>query len=476
ERQKHPGLVAEFIRDPVATKRRLNDAQAALYLWQASERLNLGPAERYQAALDVYRAVLLAPDNREAELLLKKLSAENKLNFDAPRNPKILELEAMAEQAPDSAGVLMQLASLYRLEGNLYKAVACFKRVLKLRPNDGYVQSQLSILTGQKTNTVAMPTAQTGVRGGATGARPALAPTGLVQPTGSSGLHTGRTGELIGPNRGGPSAPLEPAPGADIPGFKVHDDDAPSTAVLLWNAWGRKALVVGAVVLVGWLGVRKIGRSIDSAVEETDRNTQLMLKNREASERAEAAKEQEKLVAALDTKYGQEAEQALQRAASLAREGRHTDAAAAFAEVMQEFPKRPQAVAAKLGRAKSLLAAEDPVGAIAQLEAVVREHRGEPVAIEALVVLAEAHLAVNQNAEAAGTATQLLVEHEASPFAARARLARAHANQRLGNADDARKDAEWITGRYTRADPLYVQADALLATLAGPGPETPPAP
>ncbi|MFN7134813.1 MAG: serine/threonine-protein kinase, partial [Myxococcales bacterium] len=50
ERQKHPGLVAEFIRDPVATKRRLNDAQAALYLWQASERLKLGPAERYQAA------------------------------------------------------------------------------------------------------------------------------------------------------------------------------------------------------------------------------------------------------------------------------------------------------------------------------------------------------------------------------------------------------------------------------------------
>ncbi len=461
ERQKSPGLVSEFIRDPVNTKRRLHDAQAQLYLWQANERLKQGPAERYQAALDVYRAVLLAPENREAEQLLKQLSAENKLNFDAPRNPKILELEAMVEQAPDSAGVLMQLASLYRMEGNLYKAVACFKRVLKLRPNDGYVQGQLSILTGQKTQNLAMPTVNTGVRAPATGARPAPnAPT--------TGLHTGKTGEVYRPNRFGPAPTQQTqAPQPEIPGFKIHEHDEPSTAQLLWNAWGRK--LIGAAVVLGlfWLGLNKLGNSINSMTEEADKASQLFAKERDARERTELLKVADRQGAELEAKYGEEAETAFGAAKALALDGKHAEAAEAFAKVVEEYPKRPQAIPARLWRAKSLLASENPAAAIAQLDELESLHRGHQDAIEGLALKAEAHLELNQNGEATAAATQLLADYAASPFAGRARLARAKAAKNEGNFEDARKDAQWITGQYTKSDPLYGKAEAVLRALDG---------
>ena len=478
ERAKQPGLVGTFILDPVATKKKLNDAQAALYLWQATERLKAGPGERYQAAMDLYRASLLNPDDLEADTLLKKVCTEQKLNFSEARNPKIKELEGMLETSPDSAGVLMQLASLYRLEGNLYKAVACFKKVLRLRPNDGYVQGQLSILTGEKAR--APLTSSRAMSGPAT-SNP-VAPRSFSATTGTSGLHTGHTGEVR------PRAPTVnvPMPAADFqPPLREttgEDSEAMQLAKQIWHSYGNVILVVLVLVGGGWFITRRVGKLIDTSVSETDRATNELLKATAHPTNVDpsvAARQS----AALSEKFGEQAAAALRAAQDLEDGGKHQAAHDAFLEVAKGFPKRPQAISAGLAAPKALLAAGQPAAAIAELETFIREHRDASESLEAQVVLAEIYLGINKTAEANGATTQFLIAHDSSAFAGRAHLVRAKSYLVDGNKDDARKDLEWVKGKYPTADPLYRRAVALQEELDGaaapspaPGGETAPAP
>jgi tetratricopeptide (TPR) repeat protein/tRNA A-37 threonylcarbamoyl transferase component Bud32 len=469
-----PALVADFLSSPHEARQRLSQQQAEAFLTQARERLAREPAEPLVAALELYRAVLLAPEDAQAHALLQEVCASQNLSFEPARNPKIAELQAALEQTPDAAGLLVQLGSLYRLEGNVYRAAVCLKRAIRLRPADGYLAGQLASLTGERTRTgTFVPAPSVSTRRPAAAPQVSRASAEAPNASGASGLHTGHTGKqpVRTPESTG-SLPLMNQPGLTF--YADGSAEAGGAARSPWLARGGKLLALVLVLGGGSWGVQRISRGIDTATQEAGRAMDLSLQAREESERE--ARRQRALAEQVRFREQRkvEAERDFNTATRLEETGKPKEAAEAFQAFATRHPDEVQVPRALVRRARALLAARETQQALTELQAFRETYPGHPESLEAEVLLAEAFLAMNRNGEAIETATRFLAGHETSELAGRVRLARARAEVRLGSREDARKDAEWLKGRYTSSDPLYQQAEALLSELEGMATVGPP--
>jgi tetratricopeptide (TPR) repeat protein len=257
-------------------------------------------------------------------------------------------------------------------------------------------------------------------------------------------------------------------------GLTFYDDGAPDRTRATWLARGRTLLVLVLVVGGGTWLVRRVSQGIDTATQEAGRAMELSLKARDEADK----QNRRQLALAQELRHAeerkQEAERAFTEAAGLEATGKPLEAAEAYQAFLTRFPQAPQAPQALFQRARALLAAHDTPRALSELMAFKEAHAGHPAALEVEVLLAESFLALNRNGEAIETTTRFLAAHEASALSGRVRLTRARAELRLGSREDARKDAEWLKGRYTSSDPLYQQADALLGELGATATAGPP--
>ncbi len=246
------------------------------------------------------------------------------------------------------------------------------------------------------------------------------------------------------------------------------DEGEPSSADYaraLWQAWGKKLVVAALLAAAALWVVRKIGKGVDSATEEASRSMELGIKAGEERARQAQQQQDQARADALARKHEDEAKVDLEAARALASAGQHEAAAEAFAKFVENHPKRPAVPTALFEKAKALLAAGRPMPAIEELENLTRDHPQDPITVEAQVVRAEALMQINRGVDCLTATTQFLALHEASPLAGRARLARARAELSLGDKDSARKDLDWLKGRYAASDLLFQKADELLGQL-----------
>lgn len=146
---RQPDIVAEFLRDPGPVSERLNAAQTLAFLAEAESLLRAGPSRIGQASLLVYRATRCDPRCGAASQKLAELSRSGQFRLGPRQNPNIRELEKALSRDRRCPEILEQLAQLHQAEGSLARAVVYMKRYLRLRPQDGHVARQLSLLTGE---------------------------------------------------------------------------------------------------------------------------------------------------------------------------------------------------------------------------------------------------------------------------------------------------------------------------------------
>jgi len=455
--------VFAYLKDPkgIAARTRLYFAQRAVK--RAKELLAGDPATRLRAAFEALRALQLAPEEPAVQALVAEIQALH-VQFGAAKNPKITELEATLADN-DSVGVHTQLASLYRLEGNLWKAAVHLKRAVRLRPNDGYLTGQLATLTGEAPGALApIPLTQQ---------QPPLPTYGSVPRSAFNApaaavaveeeLHTGQTGQVrVRPAAAAAFAPIERAPSQPPP-------PAPSLLVqlpgALWNGGGKYlfvlALIVGGLV---W-GIRIASRGIDQATLEEKKVHDLSIKITEARARAivnpaAAAQDEANLRRLGDPDFD--------RGREAASAGRHEEAAEAFATFIAKSPNRPAAAVAQFLRARSLIAAKQWDPAVAELEEFLAVNPAHTDAAEARVLLAEAFLGAHRFEPAVDAASRAIVEGDMSELAIRARVVRARASLELGARDAALRDAQFVKDHVSAASPGYRAALEVLSAAGVP--------
>lgn len=251
QRAERPTLVAECLKRPIEVKSKLDRARADRLLGEARTLSQSGPAEQSRAALRATVACLLVPNDSEAMKLAQTLSKRQTAMFAKATNPKIVELEASLEQAPNAPGVLQQLVQLHKLEGDYLSAVKYLRRYLRLKPNDSYAANQLFQITGDKTATLALGRETRELIQGIK--------TGGLKMTGTGTAPVTAVTEAFPARPSGPRPP-RPAPAAPPPELDTGSD-GPSLRALL------PKLAVGAVILFVVVGVwRRVSRFVDDAI------------------------------------------------------------------------------------------------------------------------------------------------------------------------------------------------------------------
>ncbi len=473
-RGKQPGLLAEALLDPVGVSRRLRMEQAERFRLRA--RQLFAESSFLPAALWLSRAVTLDPENEAAQKLFAQVCQRESLSFAPSVNPKIAELEGAVAKGPDNAKALLQLAQLFRLEGNVAKAVAQLKRVLRLRPSDAYVASQLSQLTGERfavrqSSTDLAQGIDTGghvaqARARPVGREPLLPVAG--QSTGIERLpditeEAALPSAASGPQRR-PAAPIA----VSLPREAVEPIAAASTLELFWRAYGKRLATVVAVVLVlGW-AVRRVGRMIERATSETDRATAELRAGIQGGNQALAGASTGPEGAALRARLEQgmrDAASKLEAASALFRRGSFLEAVQVCDALIDRYPKLPEATEAAFLRARALLLAGRDKEALEALSRFASEHRGSAHYAEALLRAGEANLKLHDAKDALPPLDELVRSLPDSPFATEGYLFRARALADNGDALSAEADYRIVIGRTGPADPLHASAREALKKL-----------
>ncbi|MFC1849610.1 protein kinase [candidate division CSSED10-310 bacterium] len=140
-----------FIQNPDQVSQTINQKEADRILAEASKIVIQGETTENQAIWEYYKVLYLDPDNVEAQRQLTQLCTKQGYNVKPDRSNKIIQLEKTLAENPGNVAVLMQLAKLHRLAGNFFEVIYYYKRLKKLKPNDGYIQVQIESLIGDKT-------------------------------------------------------------------------------------------------------------------------------------------------------------------------------------------------------------------------------------------------------------------------------------------------------------------------------------
>jgi tetratricopeptide (TPR) repeat protein len=491
-RLRHPTLLAEGLLDPVGVTRRMRGEQAEAF--RARARQLIGESSFVPAALWLYRAVLLDPDNQAAQKLLHQVCMRESLNFSPSANAKVAELEGAVARAPDNAKALLQLAQLHRIEGNAMKAVACLKRVLRLRPSDAYVAAQLSQLTGERF--VPRPSSSNLAQGIDTGghaaqrrARPVavelpfdatvptqLPPTPAAPPTpvitepalvvarsdGAPPASTVPTPSQFAPQP--PQSPIEVQLSKEI----VQPVATANALELLWRAHGKQALgLLFAIAVVFW-AVRRVGHMIERATVETEDSSERMRRAMNAPPQESAEENTEAAIQARLAAGAREAAHSLEAASALYRKGDYPGAVTLCDSIIERYPKLSEAVEASFIRARAFLSAGRYGEAVDAFSRFATNHRGSPHYAEALLRSGEAYLKLNDAASARLPLDELINTIPDSPFAIAAYLRRGEAFAIRGDSTLAAGDFKMVLGRTGPADALHMEAEAELQKLPTP--------
>jgi len=472
-RQKHPALLAEGLLDPVGTCRRLRAEQAEAFRLKA--RAMVGESSFFPASLWLHRAVLLDPENQAAQKLLAQVCQREKLSFEPSPNPKVAELEARMSAAPDDAKALLQLAQLHRLEGNLPRAVACLKRVLRLRPGDAYVAQQLTQMTGERfiarANSGGFAShIDTGGHAAASRARPVADATRETPDSVPTALHA-RPGLPppapytpigfslgSGPRAGAPSPRTGPhSAQVIVPVSALAPVETATALQLFWRAWGRKLALFGAVVFVLVWAVRRVGMMIQRATQESIQATDSLHRGI-AGQGVPAPQEDRAALEARLAAGARAATQHLELAHAAFRRGDYRSAIASCDVVIERWPKRAEAAEARFLRARALLSAGKEREAIEALARFAAEHRGSPHYPEALLRSGEALLHLGDAAGALHPLDDLLRSFPDSPYALEGQLRRGQARAARGDPASAEADFRAVLARVGPADGLHARA------------------
>ena len=122
---------------------------------------NAPPEEALWAA---YRTVAVAPDDPEAQALLKTAAMRAGQREKPIDNAKIRELEESLKRDPDNLSLLLQLAKLYRLERDFINLMRFFRKLQSIAPGDAYTQGQIAALVPPALGADRSPRAGTGPR------------------------------------------------------------------------------------------------------------------------------------------------------------------------------------------------------------------------------------------------------------------------------------------------------------------------
>jgi tetratricopeptide (TPR) repeat protein len=443
-RVDYPRLLAECIADPQGMRQRLTHDQALQWFRRAQARFQEGPASKEAAALWAYHAVYLEPGNEEIQRLFREICSTYGLQFAASQNPKVLELEKLLQAEPEKPGMLRQLAQLYRLEGNVYRAALYLRRYLHVRPNDGYAATQLAQLIGE-------------------------------QPPKSSGLGPGTSELVAGIRTGGMRAVAHAASDAgaaesaplisfDAPAVEMAGDG--STLSRLWNGVGKKLLVIGCIAACVLLVAKKVSRLIDTATVEATRASNVAAKAREDEESTRLHEQSQRAMAQSSESNAQDAIRMLEKARGAFNKEKYAEAIAGFDAVIQHHPKRAEATVAEFLRAKALLASGQRAKAIAALSEFLDHHSGSSDYWEALLRRGQAYHARLEDDLALSDLSQLLQKQPTSPWAAEALVARGEIHARRGATEDASADFRAALARVGPSDPMATRASADLQALA----------
>ena len=497
-------IVAEALADPEATHQRLSILQAAAFEHRAQELLAETPPRRAPAALWLHRARLLEPGNAQRARTLSELCEKERIAFSSVSgNPKVLELEQALEENPHDAKRLVQLAQLYRLEGNLARTASCLKRAVRLRPSDTYLSAQLGLLTGE---------------------RPAVLP-GSVTASMAVGI---RTGGFEAQAADPPPIPAGPSAAAPVP------IETASGAAIFWRAHGTTVGVVAVLATFLLGGVTLVGRLLHTSTSEVARSEDelrqalahggplhttpaatapaattparptpaaaLPAAPAAADASPRAAEPAATLLpaasapplelaqppppgqlpappsrhlaldgeASLENQLAAHARDASMRLAAAFAAFRAGDAERAIAEcdgLIDEYPKRPEAEQAAFLRGSALLGLRHYGLAHEAFAQFRRERPGSQRYAEALLRGAQAALELADAREAVALLDQLLGAFRDSPFALEAQLVRGEARASLGDLASARADLRAVAGRLGPADPLRQRARRALEAL-----------
>lgn len=147
----HPGLMREFVADPIGVSAKLRKEQAELEVARGERLLLAGDANIPAAGLALYRASLLSDDGAIHERF-QVLCGRGALRFrardaatDANDDDDIREAKAVAASSPNPAGALKRVADLYRARGDIHRFVVFIRRYLRLRPTDSHALKQLEV-------------------------------------------------------------------------------------------------------------------------------------------------------------------------------------------------------------------------------------------------------------------------------------------------------------------------------------------
>lgn len=493
-RHQHTALLVEAVLDPVGLSRRLRAEQAEAFRGKA--RQMIAESSFLPAALWLHRATLLDPQNEGAQKLLAQLGQRERLSFGPSTNPRIPELEAQVAKAPDNVKVLLPLAQLHRLEGNLPKAVACLKRVLRLRPGDAYVAAQLSQMTGERF--LARPSSSNLAQGIDTGGHlaarralpiaegakpvplpmpasltaPTQPPTPPASPVGQAGSAAvtdpaqlgGSSGRTAPPFLLSPPKPLKasaPAPELSRP------RTAPIELRIFWRAHGRKLATAAAVIAVlGW-AVQRVGAMIQRASDETESASAAL---RAGMAAPVATNSQERALEARLTAGMLAADRQLEAARDAYAKGDFIGAIEACDTLLERYPMLPPATEASFLRGKAYLAAGRPTEAREALARFAGAHPGHKLVGEALLLRGAASLGQGDAISALVPLDELLRSQPDSPFALEGRLLRGKALAAKGDRLSAEADLKHVLDHTGPADALHVRAEDAMMKLYAKAP------
>jgi tetratricopeptide (TPR) repeat protein len=420
-------------------KQRLTSDQATQWYRRAQDRLRNGPATKESAALWAYHAVSLEPNNPDIQRFFNEICNTHRLRFGPSNNPKVLELEKVLETEPETPGVLRQLAQLYRLEGNIYRAVVYLKRYLQLRPKDGYAATQLLQMTGEN---------------------PLPRGVGLRTNELVAGIRTGGFRAVNQPVAAAPSGDSSPQssenPLADTPS---------SLGAQLWSSVGKKLLVAACVVAALVFVVKRVNGAIDSATHESTQASDALARARESAESVRLNEQSRRAMEQSSESNAREAARMLDTARAALNKENYAEAISGFETLIQHHPKRPEAVTAKFLRAKALLASDQKSKAIVALTEYIDQYGGSTEYWEALLRRGQAYHLQLEDALAASDLDQLLQKQPTSPWAAEALVVRGEIHARRGQKEDAAADFRAALGRTGPSDQLNVRASNGLKEL-----------
>jgi len=289
----HPQLLARFVEDPIGVCAMLRQEQAELELARAERLLLAGDVNLPAAGLALYRARALS---QRADIIerFEVVCARGGLRFGADDDEELRRAREVWIASPSQAGPVKRMADLYRARGDIHRFVVFIRRYLRLRPGDSHALHQLEVCIAGAATPTTNPDGHlktrdilAGVRtGGWAAVNEARKEAVLVLQQPTSGRRPSTTTAPAMPVASTQVVQRAPARSSVVdadariraaaaartvaPGVQAASSAGfADTIAEVWEAWGRRLLVVAVVLLVFAAIARFSSSTVETAIDST---------------------------------------------------------------------------------------------------------------------------------------------------------------------------------------------------------------